>query len=202
LQRNFFLSQMIVGVDEAGTGSAIDDIYACAMIYDDSCGIPNITDSKKLTPKKREQAFEAIQATPTCYYGVGIVTRQELDDMGMAKARRLVFVRALEELYEKCKMMVDCVIIDGTIGVECAFAEKVECIPKADFKYPCVSAASIVAKVLRDRKIIGICDANQEMAERYDWKSNKGYLSPKHRDALKIYGMSPLHRKSFTYKFM
>lgn len=194
---------MPVGVDEAGTGSAICDAYACAVILDpDLISNKLITDSKKLTPKKREQAYEMIMNS-TSKYGVGIVTNKEIDDMGMAKARRLIFVRALEELRMKVSQETfDHVILDGTLNIQYDHANQIECIPKADFIHPEVSAASIIAKVLRDRKILDLCFNESELAEKYNWKSNKGYLTKEHLTAIGTHGLSEHHRKSFTYKTM
>lgn len=207
---------IVVGIDEAGTGSAISDVYACAMILDPKLeSYKYITDSKKLTPKQRDDAFEAIQNSDSLY-GVGIVPHTELDNIGMAKARRLVFIRALDELRTKYDsapkdhVLVDeCVVsdgsfnrivIDGTIGIDYEQAKTIECVPKADFKFPAVSAASIVAKVSRDRSVLDLCAKNPELAERYGWSSNKGYLSKIHSEAIGTYGLSDFHRKSFTYK--
>lgn len=193
---------MAVGVDEAGTGSAISDAYACAVILDPKL-MDNklITDSKKLTPKKRDQAFDIIMDSQT-QYGVGTVTNEEIDDMGMGKARRLIFVRALEELRIKVGQQAtfEHVILDGTLSIQYDYADKIECIPKADFIHPEVSAASIIAKVLRDRKILDLCFKELELAKRYKWTSNKGYLTKDHLEAIGTYGLSNFHRKSFTYK--
>lgn len=193
---------MNVGVDEAGTGSAISDAYACAVILDPQL-MENklITDSKKLTPKKRDQAYEIIINSQT-QYGVGTVTNKEIDEMGMGKARRLIFVRALEDLRKKVgqEVIFDNVILDGTLSIDYSHAKQIECIPKADFIHAEVSAASIIAKVLRDRKILDLCSIESELAERYKWTSNKGYLTKDHLEAIGTYGLSEFHRKSFTYK--
>ena len=149
---------MHVGVDEAGTGSSISDAYACAVILDPKLMANKlITDSKKLTPKKRDQAFDIIMNSQT-QYGVGIVTNEEIDDMGMGKARRLIFVRALEELRKKIgqEVVFEHVILDGTLSIQYEYANKIDCIPKADFIHPEVSAASIIAKVTRDKMITNL----------------------------------------------
>lgn len=193
---------MNVGVDEAGTGSAISDAYACAVILDPQL-LENklITDSKKLTPKKRDQAYEIIMNSQT-QYGVGTVTNKEIDEMGMGKARRLIFVRALENLRKKVgqEVIFEHVILDGTLSIEYDHAKQIECIPKADFIHAEVSAASILAKVLRDRNILELCSKESELAERYKWTSNKGYLTKDHLEAIGTHGLSEFHRKSFTYK--
>lgn len=192
---------MIVGVDEAGTGSAIADIYACAMILDPALeDDPRINDSKKLTPKKRDAIYDAICASQSVF-GVGIVTRFELDDIGMAAARRLVFERSLQDLKEQVPdRTFENVIFDGSFGVDVSNSLKTECIPQADGKYPCVSAASIVAKVSRDRSILQICEENRDLDALYGWSSNKGYLSAVHTKGIREHGLSGFHRKSFDYK--
>lgn len=191
-----------VGVDEAGTGSAICDIYACAMILD--AALTNhsmITDSKKLTSKQRDVVFDLLEKSAS-FFGVGIVPLEELDQIGMAKARRLVFERALDNLRSKWNSPPPNikVVFDGIFGVPVPEAQLVECVPKADFKYSCVSAASIVAKVLRDRSILTLCETRPELADLYGWKGNKGYLSAQHSNAIREHGLSDYHRKSFQYK--
>ena len=194
------MSSVQIGVDEAGTGSAIADIYACAMVLDESLlNYSMITDSKKLSPKQRDTVYDKLKESASCY-GVGIVPLKELDEIGMAKARRLVFQRALDELKSKLDRPISKVIFDGVFGVDVPEAETVECVPKADFKFSCVSAASIVAKVLRDRSVLTLCEACPELSELYGWKGNKGYLSAQHSNAIREHGLSDYHRKSFQYK--
>ena len=190
-----------VGVDEAGTGSAIADIYACAMELDETLKThPQVTDSKKLTPKQRDKVFDVITSSNSLF-GIGIVSCAELDSIGMAKARRLVFDRAIQELRKRCPE-IHHVIFDGTFGVDVEGVPKecIECIPKADFKFPEVSAASIVAKVSRDKSILKLCEEHSDLATTYGWSSNKGYLSSHHTNAIREHGLSDFHRKSFDYK--
>lgn len=189
-----------IGVDEAGTGSAIGDIYACAMVLDPELESDKlITDSKKLTPARRLVAFESIQ-TSKSQYGIGIVSHIELDAIGMARARRLVFERAIQALEKNLTLPVKRIIFDGIFGVDILPNVTMECVPKADANFPAVSAASIVAKVSRDQSILALCNTHPDLDTRYGWASNKGYLSAFHSNAIATNGLSEFHRKSFRYK--
>ena len=116
--------------------------------------------------------------------------------MGMAEARRLVFDRALDDFHARSGLMPDKIIVDGTIfrpwkGVE------YECVEKADALFPCVSAASILAKTSRDMQVIEWCERDPTLDEKYAIRSNKGYLSKRHIEGLRQHGFSNLHRRSY-----
>ena len=146
---------MIVGVDEAGCGPAFGELVAAAVNIIDS--IHGIADSKKMSEKKREEIFDKLTLSESkCHFGIGTVSHEEIDLHGLGWARRVVFHRALEDLVKRSDIKpsdISKIIVDGNLfepweGV--AF----ECMHKADEKVECVSAASIIAKVTRDRSIV------------------------------------------------
>lgn len=184
------MNSTIIGVDEAGVGSLMGMMVAGAVILPSTFDTSKLFDSKILSEKKRKVLYEEL--VNSAHVGIGVVTNEEIDVLGMAKCRRLVFHRALDDL----DMGADKIIVDGTI-FEKYKNIKHECIPKADKTVPCVSAASIIAKHYRDTKILEICDREPENAERYGWNSNKGYPAKKHLTAIKEFGVVSHHRKSY-----
>lgn len=185
---------MIVGVDEAGVGSLMSVMVAGAVILPKDYNNPQLTDSKKLTEKTRKKLSDEIREK--AYFGIGVVTNEEIDFLGLARCRRLVFHRALDDLFTKTSEEITKIIVDGTL-FEKYKDFRHECIPKADLTVPCVSAASVIAKHFRDEYILQICNDNTEYAQRYDWAKNKGYPAPKHLQAIKDYGVTPFHRLSY-----
>lgn len=183
---------MIAGVDEAGVGSLMSIMVAGAVILPDDFDVSNLCDSKKSTDKKRKRMSEKLISEADV--GIGIVTEDEIDSLGLAKCRRLVFHRALDNLKSK---EFNKIIVDGTLFEKYNDVAH-ECIPKADATVPCVSAASIVAKHYRDTFILNLCDENPESSNIYGWRTNKGYPSQKHREAIKANGISKFHRKSYA----
>lgn len=184
----------VVGVDESGVGSLLGIMTASAVIVGESSRQEDYKDSKRVPPSKREKIYTDIMST--CHVGRGCVTNFEIDELGMGRCRRLVFERALDDL-KIDPVNIEKIIVDGTIfggWRDCEY----ECIPKADVTHPCVSAASIIAKVDRDRYVYDICDKYPCCAKMYKWRSNKGYPSQHHREAIKTYGDCHLHRKSFN----
>ena len=132
--------------------------------------------------------------------GIGVITNEEIDEYGMAKCRRLIFHRALDELEKILDLpiedIVTKIIVDGTL-FDPYKNINFECIPKADAIFPCCSAASIIAKHYRDTKILEICAEYEDYAKKYDWIKNKGYPAPKHLKALQDYGTTKFHRLSY-----
>tara|TARA_Y100000746_G_C15460447_1_gene431208 strand:+ start:877 stop:1446 length:570 start_codon:yes stop_codon:yes gene_type:complete len=184
------MNSIIIGLDEAGVGSLMGMMVAGAVILPSTYDTSKLFDSKTLSEKKRETLFEELLREADV--GIGIVTNEEIDILGMAKCRRLVFHRALDDLDKGA----DKIIVDGTLFEKYKDIDY-ECIPKADKTVPCVSAASIIAKHYRDTKILEICDQEQEIAKKYDWRKNKGYPAPKHLSAIKEFGVVSHHRKSY-----
>lgn len=193
--------KIVAGLDEAGCGPAFGELVAAAVIHDDALLRENlplgirIVDSKMLSDKKRGSAHRFI--LDTCKCGVGRVSASEVDSLGLAACRRIVFHRALDDLVAKHGVRPDHLIVDGTLFKEWKKGVSHECIPKADATIPCVSAASIVAKETRDAWIRDVCTKYPDWNIRYDLVKNKGYLTPAHIQGIHLHGKTPQHRHSF-----
>lgn len=185
---------VVAGLDEAGCGPAFGDLVAAACVLPSESGVAGLADSKKLTPKRRRALYA--QITERCGYGLGVVSNAEIDARGLAWARRAVFHRALDDLVERTGRVPDSLVVDGTL-FEPWRGVPYECVPRADATVPCVSGASILAKVTRDASIDALCDAHPELDERYGLRSNKGYLAPKHLEGLRAHGRTRWHRHSY-----
>ncbi|RJF91526.1 ribonuclease HII [Sphingomonas cavernae] len=176
---------MIAGVDEAGRGPLAGPVVAAAVVLCPG-GIAGVDDSKKLTAPRRETLYATI--TERCTVGVGIASVEEIDELNILWATMLAMTRAVEALGgEPAEILVD--------GNRCPrWRYRSRAIVGGDALEPCISAASIVAKVVRDRMMIEADAAHPG----YGWSSNKGYGSAAHLDALNRLGPSPLHRRSFA----
>jgi len=178
-------AKMLVGIDEVGRGCWAGPLVAGAVVLGGP--ISGLKDSKKLTKKQREALTLEIQATAVAV-GLGWVWPAELDAVGMTQAVRLAMERALAAV----NIDYDEVIIDGNINY---FADnpKARAIIKADDSVPAVSAASIVAKVARDQYMANL----SEQYAGYGFAQHVGYGTAAHAAALKLLGVSDIHRKSF-----
>ena len=177
----------IVGCDEAGRGCLLGPVYAGAVILpkDFSCDL--INDSKKLTEKKREEAFQIIIANAIAW-GVGYCTCEEIDEINILNASRLAMERAIENMHHDFDL-----IITDCMKMPKAKVEVIDLI-HGDAKAQCVAAASILAKVSRDR----LCVELDKRFPEYNIKKNKGYGTKDHLEALKKYGpVKGLHRFSY-----
>ena len=189
-------SRVVVGVDEAGAGPAFGSLWAAAVQL--TAPVEGLRDSKKLTERKRAALREAVLATARV--GMGEVTKDEIDGMGMAECRRLVFERALDDFVAANGGLVpDHVLVDGRLyrpwrGVP------FECHDRAEDAFPEVAAASVLAKTTRDAQVLAWCEADPSLHAKYAIRSNKGYLSPAHLAGLKEHGWSPLHRTSYRVR--
>ena len=182
--------EIICGIDEAGRGPLAGPVYAAAVILPKSHIIEGVNDSKKLSEKKREQLFDKI-LDECVSYGIGIADEKEIDEINILQATFLAMRRAVDNLSVK----PDIALIDGNKkpGLDIEQWD----IVKGDSKSASISAASILAKVSRDRYML-------EMAERYpqyQFEKHKGYGTKLHYEMLEKYGASPIHRKSFLKKF-
>lgn len=188
----------LCGVDEAGVGPMMGDLVAAAVILGEGVDATRLMDSKRMRRhSERAQVRDHIRAT--CQVGLGRVTHAEIDALGMARCRRLVFHRALDDLVAHHGCLPDLIVVDGTLFEpwrEVAY----ECVVKADATVPAVSAASIVAKCARDESVLSLCQEHPEWAERYGWQRNMGYPSAQHRGAILEHGRVPPHRHSFILK--
>jgi ribonuclease HII len=175
------------GCDEAGRGCLAGPVVAASVILGDSVKIDGLDDSKKLTEKQREEIEPEIKQRAAAF-GIGIVDNREIDEINILNASFLAMHRAIDEL----TMRPEFLIIDGNRFNPYLDLQH-ECIIKGDGKYLSIAAASILAKVERDR-IMKKWHLNYP---DYDWDHNKGYPTPKHRKGIEQFGATPLHRKSF-----
>ena len=182
--------KVICGVDEAGRGPLAGPVCAAAVILPEHLEIPGLTDSKKLTDKKRRELFPIIKEQAIAY-GIGLASEKEIDEINILQATFLAMERALGELSVKPHLA----LIDG--NREKDFGIPVKTIVKGDSLSMNIAAASILAKVTRD-------DLMMEMAQtypEYGFDVHKGYGTKAHYAALTQHGPSPIHRMTFLKKF-
>ena len=188
LQSHFYEGKIEAGCDEAGRGCLAGSVYAAAVIFPEDYQNAELNDSKKLTDKHRKQLREIIERDATAW-AVGVVTPEEIDKMNILNASILAMHRALDQL----KVRPEAVIVDGNRFKPYQQLPHTT-IVKGDGKYLSIAAASILAKTYRDDYM----DRLAEEYPQYDWLSNKGYPTKKHREAIRQYGIAPYHRKSFN----
>lgn len=181
----------VAGIDEAGRGPLAGAVYAAAVILPPDIFIPCLDDSKKLSEKKRDELFDII-CTNAVSYSIAFATEAEIDDMNILNATHLAMWRAADGLNPP----PDYCIVDGNSIRGLSFAH--ETMVKGDAKSASVAAASILAKVSRDRYITELA----ELYPQYSFDKHKGYGTKLHIDALHKYGPCPIHRKSFLKKIL
>lgn len=177
---------LVCGVDEAGRGPLCGPVFAAACILPDGLVLEGLNDSKKLTPKKREKLFDLICENAIAYC-IASASIEEIDELNILEADLLAMRRAIDGLSEKA----DFALIDGNIARD--FQIPARAIIGGDAKSPSIAAASILAKVARDRDCLEL-DAQYP---QYGIAKHKGYGTKQHMDALRTYGPSPIHRKQF-----
>ncbi|MBO5670606.1 MAG: ribonuclease HII [Clostridia bacterium] len=182
--------QIICGVDEAGRGPLAGPVYAAAVILDPNDPIEGLNDSKKLSEKKREALFDII-CEQAVAYAIAEASPAEIDEINILNASMLAMRRAVEAL----TVSADFALIDGNTSR--GFAIPTQTVVGGDAKSPSIAAASILAKVTRDRMCADM-DAQYPM---YGFAGHKGYPTKAHMDAVRAYGPSPIHRKTFL-KFL
>ena len=188
LKNNYYIGKIEAGCDEAGRGCLAGSVYAAAVILPDDYQNDLLNDSKQLTEKRRYQLREIIERDAVAW-AVGIVTPEEIDKINILNASILAMHRALDQL----KVRPEAIIVDGNRFKPYNNIPHTT-IVKGDGKYLSIAAASILAKTYR-------YDYMNQLAEeypQYDWLSNKGYPTKKHRDAIRQYGITPYHRKSYN----
>ena len=188
LASHYFEGKVEAGCDEAGRGCLAGSVYAAAVIFPENYQNEELNDSKKLTDKLRKQLREIIQRDAVAW-AVGIVTPEEIDKINILNASILAMHRALDQL----KVRPEAVIVDGNRFKSYQSLPHTT-IVKGDGKYLSIAAASILAKTYRDDYM----DKLAEEYPQYDWLSNKGYPTKKHREAIRQYGITPYHRKTFN----
>ena len=188
LASHYYEGKIEAGCDEAGRGCLAGSVYAAAVILPEGYQNELLNDSKQLSEKKRYQLREIIERDAVAW-AVGIVTPEEIDKINILNASILAMHRALDQL----KVRPEAIIVDGNRFKPYQDLPHTT-IVKGDGKYLAIAAASILAKTYRD-------DYMNQLAEeypQYDWLSNKGYPTRKHREAIKQYGITPYHRKSYN----
>ena len=177
---------MIAGVDEVGRGPLAGRVVAAAVILPENHNIIGLDDSKKLTAKKRARL--ELEILDCARFSVAQCSEIEIDDINILQATMLAMTRAVEGLDAVPRH----VLVDGNRLPKWSYSA--EAVIGGDALHPCISAASILAKEFRDRLMI----AAAEQYPQYGWERNKGYGTAEHLAALRQYGPTPLHRRSFA----
>ncbi len=188
LKSAYYTDKVEAGCDEAGRGCLAGSVYAAAVIFPPNYENELLNDSKQLSERKR-YLLRSIIENDAVAWAVGVVTAEEIDKINILNASILAMHRALDAL----KVQPEAIIVDGN-RFKPYNDVPYTTIVKGDGKYLSIAAASILAKTYRDDYMKTIA----EEYPQYNWKSNKGYPTNKHRAAIKKYGISPYHRKSFT----
>ena len=183
--------KIVCGIDEAGRGPLAGPVYAAAVILPDGLEEMGINDSKKMTEKKREALFDIIVENATAY-GIGFATEKEIDEINILNATFLAMRRAVEAMGVK----PDLVLVDGNRKPGTGYEEIT--LVKGDAKSISISAASILAKVSRDRYMKDLAERHPE----YKFEQHKGYGTKLHYEMIEKYGILPDHRRSFLKKIL
>lgn len=180
---------MVCGVDEAGRGPLAGDVYAAAVVFDDDIIIEGINDSKKLSAKKREQLYDIIIEKAKAYC-IATASIEEIEEINILNAAMLAMKRAVEGL----EIIPDIALIDGnkTPDIDC----KAYAVVKGDATSQSIAAASILAKVARDRYM----EELDKKYPQYQFAKHKGYGTKLHYEMLEKFGISIVHRPSFLKK--
>lgn len=196
LESHYYQGKVEAGCDEAGRGCLAGSVYAAAVILPEDYQNEELNDSKQLTDKRRKELRKIIERDAVAW-AVGVVTPDEIDRINILNASILAMHRALDQL----KVRPEAIIVDGnrfkpyhTVVNGSAVDIPYTTIVKGDGMYLSIAAASILAKTYRD-------DYMDQLAleyPQYDWKQNKGYPTKKHREAIRKYGITPFHRKTFN----
>ena len=187
LEKHYYEGKIEAGCDEAGRGCLAGSVYAAAVILPDGYDNPSLNDSKRLSAAKRMRLRDEIIRDARAW-AIGVVTPQEIDQINILRASILAMHRALDQL----QVRPEAIIVDGNRFLPYCDLPYTT-IVKGDGKYQAIAAASILAKTFRDEYMERLA----EEFPRYGWQSNKGYPTPQHREAIRQYGVTPYHRKSF-----
>lgn len=182
--------ETVCGVDEAGRGPLAGPVCAAAVILPRGLDIPGLNDSKKLTAKRREALYDII-TEQSLAYGIAFASEQEIDEINILQATFLAMERAMAQLAPPPELA----LIDGNRSKD--FGLPVRTIVKGDSLSASIAAASILAKVTRDR----LMEQYDEQYPQYGFAVHKGYGTKRHYAALREYGPCPIHRQTFLKKF-
>ena len=182
----------ICGIDEAGRGPLAGPVVVASVIMPENSMIEGVNDSKKVSEKKREKLYDLI-LSEAISYGVGIIGQDEIDEINILNATKKGLTISLQELTQK----PDLIIVDALNNID-TLGTKYESIIKGDAKCYSIAAASIIAKVTRDR----IMREWDTVYPQYGFAKHKGYGTAMHIAAIKEYGLCPIHRRSFTGHFI
>ena len=197
--------KVVIGIDEAGRGSLGGPVVACAVMFKSKNKIKKeiapkiknpkfLKDSKKLSPKRREEIFEILRRSPEVEWGIGRVSERVIDKINIFQATKLAMKRAVINLKSKIKNQkskIDFLLIDGNFGIDLDIPQK--SIIKGDEKIFLIKLASIIAKVTRDRAMLRY----HKKYPQYRFDKHKGYGTKLHFQMLKKYGPCKIHRKTF-----
>jgi ribonuclease HII len=181
----------VCGIDEAGRGPLAGPVFAAAVILPEHTEIAGLNDSKKLSAKKREELFDVIQSAALAW-GIGFATEQEIDEINILQAT----FRAMKRACDALSVRPDLALVDGNRIPP--MDVPVRTIVKGDSLSANIAAASILAKVSRDRLMIQV----DEMYPEYGFAQHKGYGTALHIEMLQKFGPSPVHRRSFLKKIV
>lgn len=179
--------EVYIGIDEVGRGPLAGPVVTAAVILPKECNLIGLKDSKQLSEAKREELYERIKEVALSVQ-IGSVEADEIDSINILQAT----FKAMRQALEATQIHYDIIGVDGDKMIPKVFTKQ-HAIIKGDNKSAAIAAASVIAKVTRDR----IMKIHAKTYTVYDWESNKGYGSQKHYDAIHRYGITPLHRKSF-----
>lgn len=188
LESHLYKGKVEAGCDEAGRGCLAGSVFAAAVIFDENYKNEELNDSKQLTDKQRKKLRKIIERDAIAW-AVGIVTPEEIDRINILNASILAMHRALDQL----KIRPEAVIVDGNRFKQYKQLPYTTVV-KGDGKYLSIAAASILAKTYRDDYM----DELDKKYPNYHWLSNKGYPTKEHREAIRQYGITPFHRKTFN----
>ena len=178
--------KLIAGTDEAGRGPLAGPVVAASVIFSPDVYIEGVNDSKQLSSKKREMLFEEIIKN-SLSYGISVVSHIKIDKINILNASLLAMLNSVKKL----KVKPDLILVDGNKSFR--YDGEIKTIVKGDSKSFCIAAASIIAKVTRDR----IMKRLSHRFPEYNWEQNKGYPTKQHIETIKLIGASALHRKTF-----
>lgn len=181
---------LLCGVDEAGRGPLAGPVYAAAVILPEEFDLPGLNDSKKLSPKKREMLFDRIKEQAVSYC-IASASEQEIDEINILQATFLAMNRAVQGLPVRPQM----VLVDG--NRDPGLDAPTRCVVGGDAKSACIAAASILAKVERDR----VMQRLHQAYPAYGFDKHKGYPTKLHYEKIAEFGPSPVHRMTFLKKF-